>query len=88
MIYEPEVHTTEHGASTHASNSRAVVQSIEDHVVVTKTDVDQAVMRGLREELIRVGFLQEFEAGGPTVEEKDPAAEWEQEFRDEISGAI
>ncbi len=76
MLYEPNVQTVQQGASTYASNSKILAQAIDSHVVVTKTDIDQAVIKGLREELLQVGFLQEFEAGGPTVEEKDPAEEW------------
>ena len=45
-------------------------------------------MKGLRQELLEVGFLHEFDAGGPTVEEKDPTEEWQEEYRDEISGAL
>jgi len=88
LIYEPEVHVAQQGASTYASNSKTIAQSIDSHVVVTKTDIDHAVIKGLREELMQVGMLNEFEAGGPTVEERAPEEEWKQEFYDEISGAL
>ncbi len=88
LIYEADVHTVQQGASTYASNSKTIAQSIDDHVVVTKSDIDHAVVKGLREELMQVGMLNEFEAGGPTVEEKDPVDEWKEEFYDEISGAL
>ena len=47
------------GASTYASNSKSIVKAIGDHVVVTKTDIDQEVMKGLQRELLEVGYLQE-----------------------------
>ncbi len=46
-----------------------------------------AIIQRPREELLAVGLLHEFEAGGPTVEEKAPREEWGEEVYDEISGA-
>ncbi len=45
-------------------------------------------MNRLGETLLEVGYLEEFEAGGPTVEEKTPEEEWKQEFYDKTSGAL
>ena len=60
----------------------------EETSLSTKNEVDNVIAKGFHQELLRVGYLNEFSAGGVTVEEKDPTEEWEEQFRDEISGAV
>ena len=44
------------------------------------------VLHGLKKELQKVGRLDAMEAGGPTVEEPPPEAEWQEQYWDESSG--
>ena len=88
LVYDRDVHIAKKEASAFMSNSQTMAARIEASTTKTKRDIDMALMEGLRENLLEVGYLDEFGAGGPTVEEKAPEDEWRDEFYDEISGAL
>ena len=64
-----------------------MIASLSNHTA-REIEADQAILYGLKEELLDVGNLNGFKAGGPTVEEKAPEEEWKEEYYDEISGAL
>ena len=84
LAYDDNVHTAQTGVSSYLSNSKVVVANLSNHKA-REIEADQAILHGLQEELLDVGWLNEFEAGGPTVEEKAPEEEWKEEYRNQFN---